>query len=131
MCNGNASSHVSLNGRVALTFLSTSRLEQLSVYINKAADIYALPRLLPTATWGTYQPGNDQRNSLCNPATNRPITIWIIGHIVSVWFAKDGVPDRQGSVTIVPLSTELTEQTGQLLARLSGPTLTSMYSNIG
>lgn len=98
-----------------------SCIEKLSSYVNKQANIYALGCLLPTATWGVYQPFKDHSRELCNPITNEPITIWIVGHIASTWFTHGNVPEKQASVTIVPLSDALATQSTRLIARLTVP----------
>ncbi|KAF8133834.1 hypothetical protein EV363DRAFT_1295276 [Boletus edulis] len=66
------------------------RIKTLSSYINKDAIVYALGKLLPTTTWGIFQPQANRRNELCDPATNDPIIIWTVGHVASSWFTKNG-----------------------------------------
>lgn len=99
------------------------RLRKLSEYTNPKASVYALGKLLPTATWGQYKPINDRSKVLCDPATGEPLTIWIVGSIAKMWFAKSGVPENQASITIMPLSKTLAQQSAILLAKLSNPAL--------
>ncbi|KAG2084533.1 uncharacterized protein F5147DRAFT_659796 [Suillus discolor] len=81
----------------------------LMSYMNSKANIYALGKLLPTATWGQYKPVNDHSKVLCDPATGEPITIWVVGRIAKMWFMKSGKPE--------------TQQSAHLLAKFSSPTL--------
>ncbi|KAF8136452.1 hypothetical protein EV363DRAFT_1120863, partial [Boletus edulis] len=103
------------------------RIETLSMYVNQKANVYALGKLLPTATWGIFQPQNDCRNELCNPATNEPVIIWTVGHIATSWFARNGEPERQASITVIPVSQSLAEQYALLLAGLSTPPLSAVF----
>ncbi|KAF8447507.1 hypothetical protein L210DRAFT_850004, partial [Boletus edulis BED1] len=103
------------------------RIKTLSSYINKDANVYALGKLLPTATWGIFQPQADRRNEMCDPATNDPIIIWTVGHVASSWFTKNGEPERQASLTVVPVSHSLAEQYTLLLAALSTPPLSASH----
>ncbi|KAG2155402.1 hypothetical protein DEU56DRAFT_750966 [Suillus clintonianus] len=101
-----------------------ARLKILSEYTNAKANIYALGKLLPTATWGPYKPINDRSKILCDPATGEPLTIWVIGRIAKMWFMKQGKPENQASITVLPLSQTLAKQSGLLLAKFSNPMLT-------
>ncbi|KAG1851052.1 hypothetical protein DFJ58DRAFT_729033 [Suillus subalutaceus] len=98
-------------------------LYKLSNYINQRANIYALGKLLPTTTWGQYKLVNDRSKILCDPATGEPLTIWVVGHITCKWFTRQGVPENQASITMLPLSQNLAQQSAQLLAKLSNPVL--------
>ncbi|KAG6378305.1 hypothetical protein JVT61DRAFT_14025 [Boletus reticuloceps] len=97
------------------------RLQQLSTYVNKEANVYALGKLLPTATWGAFLPLADHQNELCNPSTNKPLTVWTVGHIATTWFARNGEPERQASIAVVPLSQSLIEQYNLLVGGLLIP----------
>ncbi|KAG6382099.1 hypothetical protein JVT61DRAFT_742 [Boletus reticuloceps] len=97
------------------------RLQQLSTYVNKEANVYALGKLLPTATWGAFLPLADHQNELCNPATNQPLVVWTVGHIATTWFTRNGEPEKQASITVVPLSQKLIEQYNLLIGGLSVP----------
>ncbi|KAG1799146.1 hypothetical protein EV424DRAFT_1352390 [Suillus variegatus] len=99
------------------------RLQKLSEYTNPKANIYALGKLLPTATWGPYKPVNDRSKMLCDPATGEPLTIWVVGRIAKMWFVKQGRPESQASITVLPLSQSLARQSGLLLTKFSNPTL--------
>ncbi|KAG1844563.1 hypothetical protein C8R48DRAFT_780214 [Suillus tomentosus] len=99
------------------------RLQKLSEYTNPKANIYALGKLLPTATWGPYKPVNDRSKVLCDPATGEPLTIWVVGKIAKMWFVKQGRPESQASITVLPLSQSLARQSGLLLTKFSNPTL--------
>jgi hypothetical protein len=98
-------------------------LHKLSEYTNSKAGIYALGKLLPTATWGQYKPVNDHSKILCDPATGEPLTIWIVGQIAKMWFTKSGNPERQALLTIMLLSKSLAQQSATLLAKMSNPVL--------
>ncbi|KAG1886356.1 uncharacterized protein F5891DRAFT_1201138 [Suillus fuscotomentosus] len=100
-----------------------ARLHKLSNYTNEKAHVYALGRLLLTATWGQYKAVNDRSKTLCDPATGEPLTIWVVGHITHMWFAKRGVPESQASITILPLAQNLARQSAHLLAKFSSPVL--------
>ncbi|KAG1780908.1 hypothetical protein EV702DRAFT_1250415 [Suillus placidus] len=100
-----------------------AHLHKLSEYTNQKANIYAIGKLLPTATWGQYKPINDHSKVLCDPATGEPLTIWVVGKIAKMWFAKFGVPENQASITVMPLSKTLAQQSTILLAKLSSPAL--------
>ncbi|KAF8433751.1 hypothetical protein L210DRAFT_878203, partial [Boletus edulis BED1] len=99
------------------------RIDTLSTYVNKKANVYALGKLLPTATWGNFQPQSDCRNELCNPATNEPVIIWTVRHITTSWFARNSEPERQASITVIPVSQSVAEQYALLLAGLCTPPL--------
>ncbi|KAG1884140.1 hypothetical protein F4604DRAFT_1919982 [Suillus subluteus] len=60
---------------------------------------------------------------LCDPATGEPVTIWVVGHITCKWFARQGKPENQASINIMPLSQNLVQQSAHLLAKLSTPVL--------
>ncbi|KAG1877463.1 hypothetical protein F4604DRAFT_1680128 [Suillus subluteus] len=91
------------------------RIQKLSEYTNARANIYALGKLLPMATWGQYKPINDHSTILCNPTT--------VSWIARMWFTKSGVPENQASLTIMPLSKSLSQQSATLLAKMSNPIL--------
>ncbi|KAG1788903.1 hypothetical protein EV424DRAFT_1355940 [Suillus variegatus] len=99
------------------------RLQKLSEYTNSNANIYALSKLLPTATWGPYRAVNNRSKVLCDPATGDPLTIWAVGCIAKMWFMRQGKPESQASITILPLSQTLAKQSGQLLTKFSNPVL--------
>lgn len=99
------------------------RLQKLSEYTNSNANIYALGKLLPTATWGPYRAVNNRSKVLCDPATGDPLTIWAVGCIAKMWFMRQGKPESQASITILPLSQTLAKQSGQLLTKFSNPVL--------
>ncbi|KAI6143265.1 hypothetical protein BKA82DRAFT_35599 [Pisolithus tinctorius] len=82
-------------------------IQTLSAYSNPEANTFALGHILPSATWGAADTFEDRSKILCNPKTNEPINIWILGHITNTWFMKNGAPDNQCSVTILPLSLTL------------------------
>lgn len=102
------------------------RLNAISSFQNLQANIFSLPHLLPTACWGKNDPYTDRGKLLCNLTTNEPVMIWIVGHISSTWFMKNNEPDRQCSVTIVPLSKAITRHATQLLSGFSEPKLPSV-----
>ncbi|KAG0701022.1 hypothetical protein DFH29DRAFT_876201 [Suillus ampliporus] len=99
------------------------RLHRLLEYMNSKANIYALGKLLPTATWGQYKPVNDRSKILCDPVTGDPITIWVVGRITKMWFMKFDKPENQVMLTIMPLSKTLAQQSALLLAKFSAPVL--------
>ncbi|KAG2109791.1 hypothetical protein BD769DRAFT_1392410 [Suillus cothurnatus] len=105
-------------------------LHKLSEYTNPKASVYALGKLLPTTTWGQYKVIRDCSKVLCNPATGEPITIWVVGKIAKMWFTKFGIPENQASITIMPLSKTLAQQSAILLAKLSSPALTPQSTQI-
>lgn len=109
--------------RISILITWSRRLHKLSQYVNAKASVYTLAKLLPTATWGQYKPVNDRSKVLCDPATGDPITIWIVGRIGKMWFTKHGIPENQASLTIVPLSKTLAQQSALLLAKFSNPML--------
>ncbi|KAI6157485.1 hypothetical protein BKA82DRAFT_4346593 [Pisolithus tinctorius] len=103
----------------------TSRIEKLVAFENPRSNIYSLATLLPTASWGRNDPYSDRSKTLCNPVSNEPILIWMVGHVSAMWFLRNGQPDRQCSVTIVPLSKHLCRQALRLLSGFSHPPLSS------
>ncbi|KAG2742814.1 hypothetical protein P692DRAFT_201870606 [Suillus brevipes Sb2] len=105
-----------------------ARLKALSEYTNPKAHIYAFGKLLPTATWGPYKPINDRSKILCDPATGEPLTIWVVGHIAKMWFMKQGNPESQASITVMPLSQTLGKQSSLLLTKFSNPVLNEFKS---
>ncbi|KAG2739181.1 hypothetical protein P692DRAFT_201811669 [Suillus brevipes Sb2] len=105
-----------------------AQLKALSEYTNPKAHIYAFGKLLPTATWGPYKPINDRSKILCDPATGEPLTIWVVGHIAKMWFMKQGNPESQASITVMPLSQTLGKQSSLLLTKFSNPVLNEFKS---
>lgn len=105
------------------------RIEILSTYSNSEANTFALGRIPPSATWGITDPYDDRSKILCNPNTNEPVNIWILGHITNTWFMKDGSPNSQCSITILPLSTKIGQYANVLLSEFSNPTLPSTALN--
>ncbi|KIN98404.1 hypothetical protein M404DRAFT_31407 [Pisolithus tinctorius Marx 270] len=103
----------------------TSRIEKLMAFENPRSNIYSLATLLPTASWGQNDPYSDRSKMLCNPVSNKPILIWMVGHVSATWFLRNGQPDRQCSVTIVPLSKHLCQQALRLRSGFSHPPLPS------
>ncbi|KIO09080.1 hypothetical protein M404DRAFT_22289 [Pisolithus tinctorius Marx 270] len=99
------------------------RIEVLSSYSNGDANTFALGHILPCATWGIADLYEDCSKILCNPKTNEPVNIWILGHITNTWFMKDGAPDSQCSVTVLPLSTRIGQYANTLLSKFSNLTL--------
>lgn len=53
--------------------------------------------------------------------TGEPLTVWVVGHIAKMWFMKQGRPDNQASITVIPLSQALAQQSATLFAKLSKP----------
>ncbi|KAH7918545.1 hypothetical protein BV22DRAFT_1051663 [Leucogyrophana mollusca] len=104
------------------------RILIISNYVNAAANVYSVGCILPTATWGPYQPFNDKSKVLVNPATGEPVLLWIIGKITRTWFTKNGMADRQASVNLACLSESLSRQTARLLAAFSTPAQASVES---
>ncbi|KAI6156902.1 hypothetical protein BKA82DRAFT_25993 [Pisolithus tinctorius] len=103
----------------------TSRIEKLMAFENPRSNIYSLATLLPTASWGRNDPYSNRSKMLCNPVSNEPILIWMVGHVSATWFLRNGQPDRQCSVTIVPLFKHLCQQALRLLSGFSHPPLPS------
>jgi len=97
------------------------RVNALSTYVNAATKTYPLGLLPSNATWGRYDPYDNQSKDLCIPSTNERIHIWVLGHITSLWFMKNGTPDNQCSVTVLPLSNSLGIQANCLISGLSHP----------
>ena len=98
-------------------------INSLSNYVNVSVKTYALGHVPSNATWEKYDPYDDQSKELCIPTTNNRLHIWIVGRISTVWFMKNGAPDNQCSVSIIPLSESLGLQANQLIAGLSSPSL--------
>ncbi|KIN94081.1 hypothetical protein M404DRAFT_35383 [Pisolithus tinctorius Marx 270] len=99
------------------------RIKLLSTYSNQDANTFVLGQILPSATWGTTDPYEDRSKILCNPSTNEPVNIWILGHITSTWFMKSGAPDNQCAVTILTLSSNLGQYANLLLSKFSESSL--------
>ncbi|KAG2091992.1 uncharacterized protein F5147DRAFT_657817 [Suillus discolor] len=97
------------------------RIEKLSTYVNAKAGVYALGSLLPNATWGPYKAIRDHSKVVCDPMTGEPLMVWIVGHIARLWFMKQDRPDNQASITVIPLSQALAQQSAAVLVRLSNP----------
>ncbi|KIN94432.1 hypothetical protein M404DRAFT_35058 [Pisolithus tinctorius Marx 270] len=102
-----------------------NRIKILSTYCNSDANTFGLRCILPTATWGMTDPYEDHSKVLCNPSTNEPINIWLLGHITSTWFMKNSAPDSQCSITILSLSSKLGQYANRLLSEFSSPKLRS------
>ncbi|KAI6001856.1 hypothetical protein EDD15DRAFT_2361184 [Pisolithus albus] len=100
-----------------------TRLQTLSTYENPAANVYALARIPFPSTWGKNDPYTNHSKILCNPTSDEPILLWIVGHISSTWFMRNNEPDRQCSVTIVPLSKDLSHYANRLICGFSSPPL--------
>ncbi|KAI5999552.1 hypothetical protein EDD15DRAFT_2362796 [Pisolithus albus] len=99
------------------------RLETLSVYENPSANVYSLARIPPSSCWGKNDPYTNHSKILCNPTTDELILIWLVRHISSMWFMRNGEPDRQCSVTVVPLSKDLSHYANRLICGFSSPPL--------
>ena len=103
------------------------RITTLSNYVNISAKTYALGLIPSNATWGKYDPYDDRSKELCVATTNDKINIWIVGHVTSLWFMKNGAPDNQCAISIMPLSNSLGLQTNKLIAGLSSPNLRTFF----
>ena len=103
------------------------RIDALSNYVNVSAKTYALGHIPSNATWGKYDPYDDRSKDLCLPTTNDRFNIWIVGRITAVWFMKNGAPDNQCAVSVMPLSNSLGLQANQLIAGLSSPPLRTFF----
>ncbi|KIJ58987.1 hypothetical protein HYDPIDRAFT_33645 [Hydnomerulius pinastri MD-312] len=106
------------------------RMLTVASYVNTKANVYSIGRLLPSATWGRYDPFADHSLELCNPVTGAPLTVWVPGHIVATWFVCDGEPDKQASVTVAPLAHAVTIQTSHLIAKLSTPASSTINNDM-
>ncbi|KAI5981378.1 hypothetical protein EDD15DRAFT_2129031, partial [Pisolithus albus] len=93
----------------------------LSTYENPTADVYSLVHIPLSACWGKNDPYTNRSKILCNPATDEPILIWLLGCISSMWFMRNSEPDRQCSVTIVSLSRDLSCYANRLICGFSSP----------
>ncbi|KAI5997054.1 hypothetical protein EDD15DRAFT_2162947 [Pisolithus albus] len=105
-----------------------SRLETLSTYENSTANVYSLARIPLSCCWGKHNPYTNHSKILCNPASDEPVLVWLMGHISSTWFMRNSEPDRQCSVTIVPLSRDLSRYANRLLCGFSSPPLRAYTS---
>ncbi|KIO04759.1 hypothetical protein M404DRAFT_25872 [Pisolithus tinctorius Marx 270] len=101
-----------------------NRIRAISSYRNEHANTYAIGHLPWTATWGRADPYNDRSKELCDAINYERLTIWIPGHISHVWFLKNGAPDNQCSVSVLPLSDAVGRYADQLICGLSTPALT-------
>ncbi|KAI6156990.1 hypothetical protein BKA82DRAFT_3966176 [Pisolithus tinctorius] len=99
---------------------SRSRIRAISSYRNEHANTYAIGHLPWTATWGRADPYNDRSKELCDAINYERLTIWIPGHISHVWFLKNGAPDNQCSVSVLPLSDAVGRYADQLICGLNG-----------
>ncbi|KAG2124365.1 hypothetical protein DEU56DRAFT_759720 [Suillus clintonianus] len=97
------------------------RIKKLSNYSNSKANVYALGHLLPNMMWGPYKAIGDRSKILCDPVIGEPLTVWILGHTMKKWFTKNGQPDNQASITMIPLSQILAQQSAVLLTKLGHP----------
>ncbi|KAG1856867.1 hypothetical protein C8R48DRAFT_674831 [Suillus tomentosus] len=98
-----------------------ARIGKLSTFSNAKAGVFALGCLLPNATWGPYKAVGDRSKMICDPMTGEPLTVWVVGHIARLWFMRQGCPENQASITVIPLSQTLAQQSATLLAKLSKP----------
>ncbi|KAI6145137.1 hypothetical protein BKA82DRAFT_4424707 [Pisolithus tinctorius] len=57
-----------------------SHIEKLISFENPRSNIYSLAALLPTASWGRNDPYTDRSKMLCDPVSNEPLLIWMVGH---------------------------------------------------
>ncbi|KAG1875261.1 hypothetical protein C8R48DRAFT_769273 [Suillus tomentosus] len=99
------------------------QLCELAEYCNSKANIYALGKLLPMVTCGQYQPVNDHSKILCNPATGKPLTVWVVSRIAKMWFMKSGMPENLALLMIMLLFRSLAQQSATLLAKMLNPIL--------
>ncbi|KAG1842480.1 hypothetical protein C8R48DRAFT_781076 [Suillus tomentosus] len=98
-----------------------ARIGKLSTFSNVKAGVFALGCLLPNATWGPYKAVGDRSKTICDPMTGEPLTVWVVGHIARLWFMRQGRLENQASITVIPLSQTLAQQSAMLLAKLSKP----------
>jgi hypothetical protein len=84
---------------------------------------YAIGTLPHDVSWGQTKEFDDKAAILCQPGTNNPCTIWILGKASKMWFYDRGSPANQVSITIIPLNPEDGVTAKKLLSSRSHPTI--------
>lgn len=98
-----------------------SRLAKMLVYTNEAEGIYALSRVpIRRLEWGSTELTIMR---LCTPRTNKPITVWVVGSIASLWFfdPREGELNEKVSIGVKPLTNHAMNVGKRILERLSQP----------
>ena len=67
---------------------------------------YAISTLPKTTEWGKDHRFDDKTSIFCKCGTNALYTLWIVGHVLKMWFFERGNPAAQVSISIVPLDPE-------------------------
>lgn len=83
--------------------------------------LYGISMLPKDTHWGRKTDFENKERMLCDPATNKPYLIWIVGRISATWFVERGEHAEKPSVTIIPVDIEDATVTTGLLTRLAKP----------
>lgn len=90
-------------------------------YQNDNDRLYALSRVpLSKVSWGTKESTSLR---LCLRGDNVPITVWIFGHVSSLWFFNpmDGEPNAKVSIGVTPLTQHAKSMAKAILEQLAMP----------
>lgn len=91
-------------------------------YKNDGDHLYALSRVpLARLAWGTKE---STMMRLCTRGENTPITVWVFGHVASLWFfnPNDGEPNPKVSIGVAPLTQHAKSVAKNIIELFAKPT---------
>ncbi|KAJ7207798.1 hypothetical protein C8J57DRAFT_1540819 [Mycena rebaudengoi] len=98
------------------------RLERLMTFVDTGRGIYGALSVPSDAVWGPNTAFGDLSKVLCKAGTTVPISVWIVGEVVSTWMYDCGgnTADR-ATLNLLPLRQDLVAACGNQLSSLSRP----------
>ena len=93
-------------------------------YVNPDRHIFSFDLLPASAAWGHKIPFDDKSGVLCDPDTNEPYVLWLIGRASNLWFFNSNMEaQNRVNISIVPLTVGTSYHARRLLTQLSNPSI--------
>ncbi|KAJ7467277.1 hypothetical protein B0H11DRAFT_2239518 [Mycena galericulata] len=107
------------------------RVEGWKLQDMKLATFADPERALPgDVDWGLPTAFNNASNFLCGKGTSKPVSVWILGEVVSTWwFDRDGIPAQRIALSVQPLCADTSAFCKAQLRNLCMPKTASVVAN--
>lgn len=90
-----------------------------AAYSNKR--LFSISMLPSDARWGRRTDFENKERVLCDPASNKPYLVWLVGRVSFAWFVERGEYAEKPNITIIPVDVGDATLTASWLTRLAKP----------
>lgn len=90
-----------------------------AAYLNKR--LFSISMLPSVARWGRRTDFQNTERVLCDPDSNKPYLIWLVGRVSFAWFVERGEYAEKPNITIIPVDAADATLTASWLTRLAKP----------